>query len=262
MKHRGIHSYPIVLQFLLEQNGFVCCLQVHSSSQCGMQHLPQVLQVQISGSWRSLRLPFSSPSGWGVCWHSVPPAGAFGGLCQIPAGGWQCSSCSHIHQHSQPCGSRTSDWRRNTFAFSGPSVLPLEEPTWFSKWFFGKEKSIMAVVLMQAGDTSVWGKWKVMMWAGNVWYQFQFCLLKLLHCWDLVFANRGGKSGDVKVKGVLSSSDLEMGQLRILRAGGRTKSRMTTWKKITVGKRSPFLFLGSFLAVLSFRRQIYLIQSC
>lgn len=79
MKYRGIHTSPIVFQFLVEQNGFVCCLQVHSSSQCGMQHLPQVLQVQICGSWRSLRLPFSSPSGWGVCWHSVPPAGAFGG---------------------------------------------------------------------------------------------------------------------------------------------------------------------------------------
>lgn len=36
-----------------------------------------------------------------------------------------------------------------------------------------------------------------------------------------MFTNRGGKSGDVKVKGVLNSSDLEMGELRILRGGSR-----------------------------------------
>lgn len=43
-----------------------------------------------------------------------------------------------------------------------------------------------------------------------------------------MFTKRGGQFGDVKVRGVLSSSDLEMGELRILKGASRTKSRITT----------------------------------
>lgn len=45
---------------------------------------------------------------------------------------------------------------------------------------------------------------------------------------DLILANKLGFTGDVKIKGSLCCSDHEMLDSRILRAGRRVKSKMTT----------------------------------
>lgn len=81
-----------------------------------------------------------------MCWHAVLPAGGiWDGRDEIPAGGWECSSSSHIHQYSKLCKARTSEGRGNAFAVFQDHQF---SPSMIQQVYFGKERSIMAVVLM------------------------------------------------------------------------------------------------------------------
>lgn len=166
---------------------------------------------------------------------------------EIPGGGWKCSSSSHISQYSKLCRTRTSEGRRNTFAVFQDHQFSLWKIPRDSANVFWKGK-----VHYGCGFNVNRGHKSMRKMEGDAVNRehlvpiLVLVIINLLQCWDLVFTNRGGQIGDVKVKVILSSSNLEMEELRILRGGSRTRSRITTGKKITVGKRSLFHVLGLF----------------